>query len=99
EEAEGKKIEVVSVSVSVCHYSHSTIPFTSSCIPRLLPLPLTQQSRLSLLNLCQQIHPLHSFPPGLLPLVIDYVSVDAFIGTGSRGEHNACDSPRGITMI
>src|SRR6185437_8248393 len=48
----------------------------------------------------QSIHPLHCFPPGLLPLIIDYVSVDGFIGTGEKGSGDGeFSGPSGIMMV
>jgi len=40
-----------------------------------LPLPLTETAKQSLLTIVvsQFIHPVHLFPSGILPLIIDYV--------------------------
>src|SRR6185437_6837845 len=50
-----------------------------------LPLPLNGSARMTILNICSTIPPLSHFPPGILPLMIDYVSIDGFIGPGDMG--------------
>src|SRR6185312_6546598 len=47
-----------------------------------LPLPLNGSARMAVLNICSTIPPLSHFPPCILPLMIDYVSIDGFIGQG-----------------
>src|SRR6185437_1600732 len=64
-----------------------------------LPLPLNGSARMTILNICSTIPPLSHFPPGILPLMIDYVSIDGFIGNGEGDGDGELSWPNGIVFI